>query len=450
MKDIILIPFRDLKIEDINVLDCIKNPIAYAASSFDSPNYNKYFLMSYYYETWKNSDMTFLECQNRLLSPLKLEMKEENCGTKDLFVKMAQTHINQDEPVFVFLDYYHIFYNTSFYKSRHISHGIIITGYNETNNTFGLRERIVIQPDGLYYLQLTEDMVYDMWEASCISMQRDRKIYYIQGNKHCASIETEEILQQVYQYTGQNNIVVYLQQYNKEYSETDGFYLRRQYDATVYFFELIREIVLSNELESEVVQFGKHYAEFMNLFINKAIKNMMSGTIQQGKMEKQVETLQELDRQLFSLLGKISQEHQALRNVAFGCKVTASSMVVADIPYSGDKTVNGKYGDADMMQNHWVSNSTDKVHWITYDLGQKWPIKKIVLYHIQCNVLISYMIQGSNDNQHWDDLCNTVNNQKGIAPYYLKGQFYRYLRVYITNPSTQGTAARLLEFQAWA
>ena len=122
-------------------------------------------------------------------------------------------------------------------------------------------------------------------------------------------------------------------------------------------------------------------------------------------------------------------------------------MVVADIPYSCEKTVNGKYSDKEMMQNHWVSNDTDKVHWITYDLGQKWPIRKIVLYHIKCNVLVDYTIQGSNDSQHWDDLCNVVNNQDGTTPYYLKGQAYQFLRVYITNPSTQGGAARLLEFQ---
>ena len=63
MKDITMMSFRDLKIEDKNVLDCIKNPIAYAASSFDSTNYNKYFLMTYYYDTWVKSNMTFIEDQ---------------------------------------------------------------------------------------------------------------------------------------------------------------------------------------------------------------------------------------------------------------------------------------------------------------------------------------------------------------------------------------------------
>ena len=45
MKDITIRSFRDLKIEDKNVLDCITNPIAYAACSFDPVNYNKYFLL---------------------------------------------------------------------------------------------------------------------------------------------------------------------------------------------------------------------------------------------------------------------------------------------------------------------------------------------------------------------------------------------------------------------
>lgn len=176
----------------------------------------------------------------------------------------------------------------------------------------------------------------------------------------------------------------------------------------------------------------------------------MTGTIHQNKMEKHADTLQELDHQLFSLIGRIAKEYRAIENVALGCKVTASSMVVADLPYSCDKAVNGKYSDAEMMQNHWVSNDTDKVHWITYDLGLIRPIRKIVLYHIKCNVIVDYTIQGCNDNPHWDDLGDAVNNQEGITAYYLKGQSYRFLRVYITKPSTQGSAARLLEFQAWA
>ena len=62
-------------------------------------------------------------------------------------------------------------------------------------------------------------------------------------------------------------------------------------------------------------------------------------------------------------------------------------MVTADIPYSGDKTVNGKYSDEERMENRWVSYGTDRIHWIAYDPGQAYPVKKIVLYHIKCNVL---------------------------------------------------------------
>ena len=68
---------------------------------------------------------------------------------------------------------------------------------------------------------------------------------------------------------------------------------------------------------------------------------------------------------------------------------------------------------------------------------------------INCNVLVDYIIQGSNDNLHWEDLFQEVNNQKAINLYYFKGQSYQFFRVYITNPSTQGSAARLLEFQVW-
>ena len=62
-------------------------------------------------------------------------------------------------------------------------------------------------------------------------------------------------------------------------------------------------------------------------------------------------------------------------------------MVTADIPYSGDKTVNGKYSDKERMENRWVSYDTDRIHRLAYDPGQAYPVKKIVLYHIKCNVL---------------------------------------------------------------
>ena len=90
-------------------------------------------------------------------------------------------------------------------------------------------------------------------------------------------------------------------------------------------------------------------------------------------------------------------------------------MVTADIPYSGDKTVNGKYSDEERMENHWVSNDTDRIHWIAYDLGQAYPVKKIVLYHIKCNVLIDYTIQGSRDSLQWKDLCRETDSHAGIS-----------------------------------
>ena len=60
-------------------------------------------------------------------------------------------------------------------------------------------------------------------------------------------------------------------------------------------------------LKAELIAFGERYAEFLNL-INKAIKNMMTGSIHQDKMEKQTTALQALDYQLFSLLGRLSQD----------------------------------------------------------------------------------------------------------------------------------------------
>ena len=90
-------------------------------------------------------------------------------------------------------------------------------------------------------------------------------------------------------------------------------------------------------------------------------------------------------------------------------------MVTADIPYSGDKTVNGKYSDEERMENHWVSNDTDRIHWIAYDPGQAYPVKKIVLYHIKCNVLIDYTIQGSRDSLQRKDLCRETDSHAGIS-----------------------------------
>lgn len=449
MKDIELKSFRELKLEDKNVLDCIRNPVAYASTILHPTNYNKYFMMLYYYDTWDNKNEPFIKRQNRILSNLKLEMKEELCESKDAFVDAVRRHIDQDESVFIFVDYYHMFYNKSYYKRQHIPHGILITGYDETNHTLGLRERIIIEPDGLYYFQLTEDMVYDLWSNSCESRNREKKIYSIRKNTAYANLAIEDILQQIYLDQEDNYLIDYIRNYDKEFSETDGFFLRRHYNATAYLFELIQDAVVLEDLKTEVTEFRKEYLAFLNLFVSTAIRNMVAGG-GQNRMEKQFETLKEWDHRFFSLIGRVSAYFQNARNIALGCKVTTSSMVVADIPYSGEKTVNGKYSDADMMQNHWVSNDTDKNHWITYDFGKKRPIWKVVLYHVKCNMLVDYIIQGSNDSQQWDDLYKVVYNQEGISSYYLKGQSYRYLRVYITNPSLYGTAARLLEFQAWA
>lgn len=350
MKDIVLRSFQELGIAGKNLLNCIRNPIAYATTCYDFQNYNKYFLISYWYDTWRVLDKNFIEEQNSFLDYLNIELKQEITQDQDLFIHMIQNHIDQDQPVFIFLDYYNIFYNKTFYKKEHIPHGIIITGYDETNHTFGLRERIIINPDGLYDFQLTEDMMYDMWEASCETLRKEHKIYYFQKYNNAMSLEIEEILQNLYLEAEQNTLIRYIQKFDTEFTAVDGFILRRQYDATVYFFELLEKIILSNALVSETEEFAKKYLEFINLFINKTIKNMMIGEISKNKMEKEIKQLLELDHQLFTLIDKILSNYQSIKNVAYQCKVTASSMVESDIAYSPDKTVNGKYSDEVMLQ----------------------------------------------------------------------------------------------------
>lgn len=77
-----------------------------------------------------------------------------------------------------------------------------------------------------------------------------------------------------------------------------------------------------------------------------------------------------------------------------------------------------------MMENHWVSNDTDGIHRLVYDPGQAYPVKKIVLYHIKCNVLIDYTIQGRRAILCSGRICTETDSHDEITSYYLNGRPY--------------------------
>ena len=121
MKDLTFKTFKKLGLLGKNILNCIDNPIAYAASYFSADNYDNYFLLNYYYDTWAENNNDFLTYRNKLLSYMGIKLDSESCNNKNKFIRSIQSHIDSNEPVFVFLDYFNMFYNKAYYKKSHIS-----------------------------------------------------------------------------------------------------------------------------------------------------------------------------------------------------------------------------------------------------------------------------------------------------------------------------------------
>ena len=180
-------------------MDCVSLPIAYAASYYTNlnidENYNPFYLY-YAYNTaiqnnWHSDMNVFLEAQNFRLSSMGLEIIEIPTRSQVDFIDSIIRFLNIYCPVFMFLNYYNLWYCENTYMKSKLGHGILVSGYDRKKQIFEIRENVHIDMAApLYSFQLKEEQLYDLWQKSNDTFGwNNQNIYYIRKNNDIKTVD---------------------------------------------------------------------------------------------------------------------------------------------------------------------------------------------------------------------------------------------------------------------
>ena len=121
--------------------------------------------------------------------------------------------------------------------------------------------------------------------------------------------------------------------------------------------------------------------------------------------------------------------------------------VAGEVP---SKAVDGSVPN----NSKWCSTASgDK--WLRLDLGQNYNFNRWVVKHAgaggedpRANTR-DFKLQKSTDGSNWTDVDTVTGNTANITDRAVAVSNVRYVRLYITNPSSMDTAARIYEFELY-
>jgi endo-beta-N-acetylglucosaminidase D/PKD repeat protein len=113
-----------------------------------------------------------------------------------------------------------------------------------------------------------------------------------------------------------------------------------------------------------------------------------------------------------------------------------------------------KYAFDGNIKTKWCANAGNGPHWVISDLGASYAITDFIISHaeiggeaVNMNTQ-DYKIQISSDKVTWNDVVDMHGNTKGITKDSIELKQARYVRLWITKPtSTTDSAARIYEFE---
>jgi predicted alpha-1,2-mannosidase len=143
----------------------------------------------------------------------------------------------------------------------------------------------------------------------------------------------------------------------------------------------------------------------------------------------------------FEVYGSVSN------NIALNKTAAANQYVAGEEPF---KAVDGSV----LNNSKWCSTAPgDK--WLRLDLGQSYNFNRWVVKHAgaggedpRANTR-DFKLQKSVDGSNWTDVDTVTGNTADITDRAVAVSNFRYVRLYITNPSSMDTAARIYEFELY-
>ncbi|NJD01338.1 MAG: discoidin domain-containing protein [Ruminiclostridium sp.] len=167
--------------------NCIDNPIAGAAGYY---NYDNYFYYSFYYSIFKNwtssKKYDWLTFREEILGKLGLRLKFNEITNPSELIASIKENIDNNCPIVMIVKYCTLFFLGSYLTDTKLNHAIAISDYDSEKKIIVIRECLlnkevtqnVMRGDPFFKLQLTEDLISDMWLKSNNFFKDDKYIKF--------------------------------------------------------------------------------------------------------------------------------------------------------------------------------------------------------------------------------------------------------------------------------
>ncbi|WP_379128437.1 discoidin domain-containing protein [Paenibacillus sp. sgz500958] len=476
--------------------NCVDLPIAGAAGFHQYENYFYYTFLYAVMMNWGDVEGgDWAASRRNILNKLGLTLKVNEVSVAADLMSAIKMNIDQQCPVVMIANYKYLFFLSS-YDTVIDDHAFLITEYDSARRIFVIRENQlnkevtlnVMKGEPFFKLQLTEELVADIWSKSNASFKEIRNYCYnklfsiekIGSSSYHSYLDLVEDFVECHK-NRTNNLVEAVDRFNDNVSLMEGL---KDANAVAVEFEVMRRsfhgsaLIMFDIFEQAFPFLSSHeewrqrFCEFRDEYVKfryHLISNFHADTLRRKLMQPNrilqlKEEIRQLDTKLFSLLDKLilhNSEHlkeqilsntaQSLVNYAPGAEVSADSEYSPDqeTVCKATHVVNGRWEN--WMTDSWHSDKSKPIHWLMLDLLEPRAILKFVIRHSNAPgyITMDFEIQGSNNKEKWERIETVNNNESILTTHEVERCIYRYIRLYITYPAQNDFQARIFEFEVW-
>ena len=474
-------------------INCIDMPIAGALGYYCHEYYYYYCFYYSLYNNWRekanieDKDHHWLWLRNRIVGKLGLALTPHVIKKDSDIISFIKTSIDNGKPVILLLKYNACFYSPWYMNSKNESvHSVIVSEYDTENSTITIRDQSFVGGDyfqylkaqPLYKLQLTEEMIAEMWRKSNAKMKAENNQFY----KTAFTLDRKgpPAINSYYDLLADmsdkfecrsSKLTEYIHKFDAlgdtaKYNNLISFYMQTFCNSLHMIFSiyytLLDGVSASSERKEEFSKFEKEYMESRAHIISALHAHALKlKPLDTGKKNAMIDKILPSDKKLFeifsTLIHKMNQDSQIdskptgpnreLINFALNAKATADSQY--DDMHGAQNALNSH--TINFLNNAWVSDASQKKHWLKVDLGREREIRLIKIVHIgpEGYYAVDFTLQGRNKNQAWVELAKVKDNDESVTVIDVSPARYRYFRLYITNPSRKDFIGRVNNFEIW-
>lgn len=131
---------------DAKKLNCVHNPIAAAAGSFDRNNYFYYSFLYSFFSYFEDENENFEDLPKLLLSILGLKFNVIEYSDEGSLFECITSEIESNSPVLIIAKYNSLFYS-AYYENNNFDlvHGLLVSGYDDEKCVFTINDAALLR-----------------------------------------------------------------------------------------------------------------------------------------------------------------------------------------------------------------------------------------------------------------------------------------------------------------